>query len=55
MSYQDQQINRPNKYPAISDLFDKAKKRIPKVALEYLSARTGREICWTATEQPFRK
>ena len=37
-------INLDLKYPAISDLRLRAKKRIPKFAFEYLDSATGREL-----------
>jgi len=43
MSYDHIKEKLNNKYPAISDLFQKAQKRIPHVAWEYLSSGTGDE------------
>jgi len=43
MSYEKQQVYLSNKYPATSDLFEKAKQRIPKVAWEYMATGTGDE------------
>ena len=43
MSYEKHRIKLFNKYPAISDLEAKAKKRIPHVAWEYMQTGTGRE------------
>ena len=43
MSYEKYQTKWNNGYPAIKDLAIKAKKRIPNVAWEYLSAGTGDE------------
>ena len=43
MSYEKQQTKLSNQYPAIEDLTRKAKKRIPKVAFEYLFSGTGDE------------
>lgn len=43
MGYENQKAKLFNQYPAIIDLAQKAKKRIPKVAWEYLEAGTGRE------------
>jgi len=44
-----------NKYPAIIDLEKKAKKRIPKVAWEYLSAGTGDEDLLDRNRVAFQK
>ena len=43
MSYESNKTKWLNRYPAISDLARKAKKRIPKVAWEYLESGTGDE------------
>lgn len=43
MSYEKLQIKLSNQYPAISDLYKKAQKRVPHVAWEYLAAGTGDE------------
>ena len=43
MSYEKQKAELSNRYPAVIDLAEKAKKRIPKVAWEYLSSGTGDE------------
>ena len=41
MSYEKKQTAFSNAYPAIEDLAKKAKKRIPRVAWEYLESGTG--------------
>lgn len=43
MSYAQQKPRLLNRYPAIEDLARKARRRIPRVAWEYLEAGTGRE------------
>lgn len=43
MSYENQQTRLSNRYPAIDDLMQKAKRRIPRVAWEYLASGTGEE------------
>jgi len=43
LSYKKYKTNWFNRYPAISDLAQKAKSRIPNVAWEYLETGTGRE------------
>jgi len=43
MSYEKRQTKWSNQYPTINDLAKQAKKRIPHVAWEYLSAGTGDE------------
>ena len=43
MSYEQKKAKLNNQYPAIIDLAKKAKKRIPNVAWQYLSAGTGDE------------
>lgn len=43
MTYEKQSAYLSNKYPAISDLRKKAKRRIPHVAWEYLETGTGDE------------
>jgi L-lactate dehydrogenase (cytochrome) len=43
MTYEKNKTKYFNKYPAISDLKAKAKKRLPFVSWEYLDAGTGRE------------
>lgn len=44
-----------NQYPAIIDLEKRAKKRIPKVAWEYLSAGTGDEDLLESNKTAFQK
>ncbi len=43
MSYEKLKSKLDTRYPAIKDLAEKAKKRIPHVAWEYLSSGTGEE------------
>lgn len=43
MSYEKRQTKWSNQYPTIQDLVKRAKKRIPHVSYEYLSAGTGNE------------
>ena len=43
MSYKNNKTKLLNKYPAVSDLATKAKRRIPHVAWEYLDSGTGIE------------
>ena len=43
MAYQKKMMEYANRYPRISDLSRKAKRRIPHVAWEYLSSGTGDE------------
>jgi len=43
MSYAQQKARLLNRYPAIVDLAERARRRIPHVAWEYLEAGTGRE------------
>ena len=43
MSYEKRKAKLSNQYPAIKDLAKKAKRRIPKVAWEYLASGTGEE------------
>lgn len=44
MSYDKYKQKWLNRYPAIRDLAERAKKRIPKVAWEYLETGTGEEL-----------
>ncbi|MEP5613246.1 MAG: alpha-hydroxy acid oxidase [Cyclobacteriaceae bacterium] len=44
MSYDNYKQKWLNQYPAISDLAERAKSRIPKVAWEYLETGTGQEL-----------
>lgn len=55
MSYEQQQVKLANKYPAIEDLAQKAKKRIPHVAWEYLSSGTGDEDLLSRNRAAFQK
>lgn len=55
MSYEKQQTRLSNKYPAIEDLARKAKKRIPKVAWEYLASGTGTEDLLDRNSLAFQK
>ncbi len=55
MSYQKYQANWNTQYPAIIDLEKRAKKRIPKVAWEYLSAGTGEEDLLDRNRKAFQK
>ena len=55
MSYEKYQRKWSNQYPAISDLLAKAKKRIPHVAWEYLSAGTGDEDLLDRNRTAFQK
>lgn len=43
MSFEKLKTRLSNRYPAIEDLAEKARKRIPHVAWEYLQTGTGRE------------
>lgn len=55
MSYEKIQTKLNNQYPAIEDLAQKAKKRIPKVAWEYLAAGTGDEDLLERNRAAFQK
>lgn len=55
MSYEQQKIKLNNQYPTIADLAKKAKKRIPHVAWEYLSAGTGEEDLLDRNRSAFQK
>ena len=55
MSYEKQQVKFSNKYPAIQDLYKKAKKRIPNVSWEYLAAGTGDEDLLERNISDFQK
>lgn len=55
MSYEQLQVKLSNKYPAISDLYEKAQKRIPKVSWEYLAAGTGDEDLIERNRTAFQK
>ena len=54
MSYEKYQTKWMNQYPAIKDLEKRAKKRIPNVAWEYLSAGTGDEDLLTRNRTAFQ-
>ncbi len=54
MSYEKQHLRLANKYPAISDLVNRAQNRIPKVAWEYLSAGTGNEELIVRNKEAFK-
>lgn len=55
MSYNQLQNKFSNQYPAIEDLFTKAKKRIPQVAWAYLSSGTGDEDLLDDNRKAFQK
>lgn len=55
MSYQKYKSKWANQYPAIQDLADKAKKRIPHVAWEYLQSGTGDEDLIKRNREAFQK
>lgn len=55
MSYEKQQVKLSNQYPAIKDLAAKAKKRIPRVAWEYLISGTGEEDLIDHNKAAFQK
>jgi L-lactate dehydrogenase (cytochrome) len=55
MSYERYQTFYSNRYPAISDLEKKAKKRMPYVAWEYLQSGTGDEELLSKNREAFRK
>jgi len=55
MSYQKYKANWFNQYPAILDLANKAKKRIPHVAWEYLQSGTGDEDLVERNRTAFQK
>ncbi len=55
MSYQKYKAKWANQYPAIQDLADKAKKRIPHVAWEYLQSGTGAEDLVKKNREAFQK
>ncbi len=46
--------NYQNKFPRISDVADKAKKRIPHVAWEYLNSGTGKEQLLAQNQNSFK-
>ena len=53
MEYTKQLQQFENKYPRISDVAEKAKTRIPKVAWEYLDSGTGKEHLLLQNEKSF--
>ncbi|MEL7531366.1 MAG: alpha-hydroxy acid oxidase [Bacteroidota bacterium] len=55
MGYEKQRERLFNDYPAIQDLAKKAKKRIPKVAWEYLQSGTGDEDLLQRNQEAFQK
>ncbi len=55
MSYEQHKVKLSNKYPAISDLYTKAQKRIPKVSWEYLASGTGGEDLIDRNRTAFQK
>ncbi|MEM9722789.1 MAG: alpha-hydroxy acid oxidase [Bacteroidota bacterium] len=55
MSYEKLQAQLATHYPAIQDLAEKAKKRIPHVAWEYLSSGTGEEDLLRRNKTEFQK
>lgn len=54
MAYENHKIKWTNQYPAIQDLMQKAKKRIPRVAWEYLDAGTGDEDLLERNQKAFQ-
>lgn len=55
MSYEKHQQKWLNEYPAIEDMIQKAKKRIPWVAQEYLASGTGAEDLLERNKTAFKK
>lgn len=55
VSYKQLQNKFSNQYPAIDDLFAKAKKRIPPVAWAYMSSGTGDEDLLERNKVAFKK
>ncbi|MEO0474295.1 MAG: alpha-hydroxy acid oxidase [Bacteroidota bacterium] len=55
MGYAEQKTKLFNDYPAIQDLADKAKKRIPSVAWHYLQSGTGDEELIRRNKEAFEK
>ncbi len=55
MSYEQKKTKFSNNYPAIEDLARKAKKRIPRVAWEYLASGTGDEDLLSRNREAFQK
>ena len=55
MNYEKKLIAYQNNYPRISDVAKKAKKRIPKVAWEYLDSGTGNEHLLDQNKKAFKK
>ena len=55
MSYEKKLQSYSNRYPRIEDLENKAKKRIPKVAWEYLESGTGDEHLLYRNAQAFQE
>ncbi len=54
MSYESKLTRFSNQYPRITDVAAKAKRRIPKVAWEYLDAGTGDEHLLYRNQQALR-
>ena len=55
MSYEQKMVDFANRYPRVSDLTQKAKKRIPNVAWEYLDSGTGDEQLLDQNQESFKK
>ncbi len=55
MSYEKKKNILLNRYPAICDLASRAKKRMPKVAREYLEAGTGNETLISRNRSVFNE
>ncbi len=55
MTYEKVKTKLVNQYPAIADLAEKARKRIPHVAWEYLQTGTGRESLLGKNTEAFDK
>lgn len=53
MGYEQYKQHLDTRYPRISDLATKARKRIPKVAWEYLATGTGDESLLLKNRQAF--
>ena len=55
MSYKNLKTKLTDKYPAISDLANKAQKRMPHVSWEYLASGTGDEDLLQRNKEAFQK
>lgn len=55
MNYEQYKTALFNRYPAIEDLQVKARKRLPKIAIEYLESGTGREELLQKNIDAFQK